>query len=83
LLSEITEEDSVKFHQNISKNVRKIRREKKLTQLDVSIALGFSNPSFITNAESNTSNKKFNLNQLHKLSIIFDIPICEFFKVNE
>ncbi|RXJ67672.1 transcriptional regulator [Halarcobacter ebronensis] len=80
LIAEITEEESNKFHQNISKNVRKIRQEKNLTQLDVSLALGLSNPSFITNAESMSSDKKFNLNQLHKLSIIFNINICEFFK---
>lgn len=80
LIAEITEEESNKFHQNISKNVRRIRQEKNLTQLDVSLALGLSNPSFITNAESMSSDKKFNLNQLHKLSIIFNINICEFFK---
>ncbi|AXH15378.1 helix-turn-helix domain-containing protein [Malaciobacter mytili] len=79
-ISEFTEEESEKFHQNISKNIRKIRKEKKLTQLDVSLALGFSNPSFITNAESEKSKKKFNLNQLYKLSIIFNVDICEFFR---
>ena len=80
LIAEITEEESNQFHQNISKNVRKIRQEKCLTQLDVSLALGFTNPSFVTNAESQKSNKKFNLNQLHKLSILFNVSICEFFK---
>ena len=82
LVSEITEEESNRFHQNISKNVRKIRKEKGLTQLDVSLSLGFSNPSFMTNAESENSEKKFNLNQLHKLSVVFDVDICEFFKNN-
>jgi len=80
LIAEITEEESNKFHQNISKNVRRIRKEKKLTQLDVSLSLGLSNPSFVTNAESEKSDKKFNLNQLHKLSLIFEVDICEFFK---
>lgn len=80
LLSDITEEESNNFHQNISNNVRRVRKEKGLTQLDVSLALGFSNPSFVTNAESLNSDKKFNLNQLHKLSIIFEVDICEFFK---
>lgn len=80
LIAEITEEESNKFHQNISKNVRRLRQENNLTQLDVSLALGLSNPSFITNAELMSSDKKFNLNQLHKLSIIFNVNICEFFK---
>lgn len=79
-ISEITQEESDRFHQNISKNVRRIRKEKELTQLDVSLALGLSNPSFVTNAESENSNKKFNLNQLHKLSITFKINICDFFR---
>lgn len=80
ITAEITEEESSKFHEKISQNVRRIRVEKGLTQLDVSLALGFSNPSFITNAESINSDKKFNLNQLHKLSKVLDVDICEFFK---
>ncbi len=77
---EITEEEIHNFHKKISKNVRKIRKKKNLTQLDVSIAIGLSNPSFITNAESLKSKKKFNLNQLFKLSIILETDISEFFK---
>jgi len=79
-ISEITNDETIEFHNNVSKNVKKIRQEKKLTQLDVSLALGFNNPSFVTNAESPNNDKKFNLTQLHKLSIILDVDICEFFK---
>jgi len=77
---EVTSVDSEIFHNNISRNVRKFRIEKSLTQLDISLLMGFNNPSFITNAESNNSEKKFNLTQLHKLSIILEIDICQFFK---
>ncbi len=80
-VSEITNEETKSFHNNISRNVKRIRKEKDLTQLDVSLALGFNNPSFITNAESPNSDKKFNLTQLHKLSVLFDIDICKFFKI--
>ena len=79
-IAEITEEETDKFHKKVSENVRKIRLIKNLTQLDVSLALGLSNPSFVTNAESLNSSKKFNLNQLYKLSIIFDVDLCEFFR---
>ena len=79
ITAEITEEDTKDFHDLVSKNVRRIRQEKGLTQLDVSLQLGFNNPSFVTNAESLNSDKKFNLTQLHKLSKVFDINICEFF----
>jgi transcriptional regulator with XRE-family HTH domain len=52
-MCKITSEDSKNFHDNISKNVRKLRLEKSLTQLDISLLMGFNNnPSFITNAES-------------------------------
>jgi transcriptional regulator with XRE-family HTH domain len=70
----------IEFHQNISANVKRLRKDKNITQLQVSQALGFTNPSFITNAESVNSDKRFNLNQLHKLSIFFNVDICEFFK---
>ena len=79
-IAEITGEETDKLHKKVSENVRKIRLNKNLTQLDVSLALGLSNPSFVTNAESLNSSKKFNLNQLYKLSIIFDVELCEFFK---
>ncbi len=82
-MCEITSEDSKSFHNNISNNVRFFRKEKLMTQLDVSLDLGFNNPSFVTNAESINSNKKFNLTQLHKLSVILNINICEFFKIRE
>ena len=39
-IAEITEEETDKFHQKVSENVRKIRLNKNLTQLDVSLALG-------------------------------------------
>ena len=79
-IGEVTIEETEEFHRNISKTVRNLRIERELTQLDVSLQLGFNNPTFITNAESFNSSKKFNLTQLHKLSIIFDIGMCEFFK---
>ncbi|MEA2017040.1 MAG: helix-turn-helix transcriptional regulator [Campylobacterota bacterium] len=80
IIAEITEEESELFHKQISKQVKKIRVSQNLTQLDVSLKLGLSNPSFITNAESPNSEKKFNLNQLHKLSLIFNVNICDFFE---
>ncbi|RXK01160.1 transcriptional regulator [Arcobacter sp. CECT 8986] len=82
-LAEVTEDDLNNFHNTISKNVRRIRKEKKLTQLDVSLALGLSTPSFITNAESLNSKKRFNINQLYKLAIFFKVDISEFFKVEK
>ena len=78
----IASEDSKNFHDTISKNIRKLRLKKSLTQLDISLLMGFNNPSFITNAESINSNKKFNLTQLHKLSIILEVDICKFFIVD-
>ena len=81
-MCEITSEDSKMFHDNISKNIRKLRLQKSLTQLDISLLMGFNNPSFITNAESINSDKKFNLTQLHKLSIILEVDICKFFIVD-
>jgi len=79
-IAEITNDETIEFDNKISQNVRKLRKEKNLTQLDISLALGFNNPSFITNAESLNNDKRFNLTQLHKLSVVLDIDMCEFFK---
>ncbi len=80
MLSALTEEDIIKFHNIVSQNVKRIRLEKRYSQLEVSLALGFKNSSFIVNAEREKSDKKFNLTHLYQLSVFFEVDLCEFFK---
>ena len=68
------------FYAIVSKNVVRIRQEKKVSQLKLANAIGHQNATFLGKAELLAENKHFNLEHLYKISEILDVDICEFFK---
>lgn len=78
--SEVSEDDINDYYKIISENIKKFRLDKKLTQEEVSLAMGFTTATFYTNAESLKRGKHFNLEHLIKLSKILNVDISEFFK---
>lgn len=76
-MQNITTED---FYKIIGKNVAKFRKEKKLSQLDLSLKMDYKSVSVVSGSEIYYNGKHFNLDQLLKISQILDIEICEFFK---
>ncbi len=76
----VTEKELSDFFQTISLNIKKIRKEKGLSQLEVALSIGQKSSGFYANTENYAHNKKFNLEHLYKLSKLFDVPIEEFFK---
>ena len=68
------------LYQVIGKNVAKYRKAKGLSQLDLSLQMGFKTVSVVSGAEMCYSNKHFNLEQLLKISQILDIEFRNFFK---
>ncbi len=68
------------FYKLVSKNVVKIRKEKKISQLKLANAMGHQNATFLGKAELLVENKHFNLEHLYKMSTILEIDISEFFK---
>ena len=68
------------FYKLVSKNVVKIRKEKKISQLKLANAMGHQNATFLGKAELLAENKHFNLEHLYKMSTILEIDISEFFK---
>ena len=68
------------LYQIIGKNVAKYRKAKGLSQLDLSLQMGYKSVSVVSGAEICYSNKHFNLEQLLKISQILDIEFCNFFK---
>ena len=75
-----TAEQDSKFFEKVAKNVKRIRKERKLTQLETALRIGQSNGGFYANMENNANGKHFNLLHLYKLSKLFKCDICEFFK---
>ena len=68
------------LYQIIGKNVAKIRKEKGLSQLDLSLQMGYKSVSVVSGAEIYYNGKHFNLEHLLKISQILDIDISEFLK---
>ena len=64
----------------IGKNVKKIRIEKGLSQLELSLELGYKSVSVVAFGEICKNNKHFNISQLANISKILNVEICEFFK---
>ncbi|MDQ1337981.1 MAG: hypothetical protein QG617_948 [Campylobacterota bacterium] len=68
------------FYRIIGKNVARLRKEKGLSQLDLSLQIGYKSVSVISGAEIYYKGKHFNLEHLLKISQILDVELCEFFK---
>lgn len=77
-----TQEEEDAFFKVISENVKRIRKEKKLSQLEVALSIGQRAPGFYANMENYAHGKHFNLSHLFKLSRLFDVSIDEFFQQN-
>ena len=57
----------------IGQNVAKYRKEKGLSQLDLSLAMGYKSVSVVSGAEIYYNGKHFNLEHLLKISQILNI----------
>ena len=64
----------------IGQNVAKYIKEKGLSQLDLSLAMGYKSVSVVSGAEIYYNGKHFNLEHLLKISQILNIEISEFLK---
>ncbi len=76
----ISNEESEEFFKTISYNVKRIRNEKGLSQLEVALSIGQKSSGFYANTENYSHGKHFNLLHLLKLSKLFNIQVEEFFK---
>ena len=76
----MNELDISQKHKDIGRNVAKYRKEKGLSQLDLSLQLGHKSVSIVASAERFYKGKHFNIEHLLKISEILDIPICSFFE---
>ncbi|KHG33041.1 MAG: helix-turn-helix transcriptional regulator [Sulfurospirillum cavolei] len=68
------------FHRLIARNVQHIRKEKKMTQLDLALTIGHKSVSTIAKIEAGLENKHYNIEHLYKIATILEVDICDFFK---
>lgn len=68
------------FHKIIGLNVKRLRKEKDLSQLDLAHRIGHKSVSIISCAEINHNNNHFNIEHLLKIAYVLEVDIYEFFK---
>lgn len=76
----VSDEESEEFFRTISYNVKRMRNERGISQLEVALSIGQKSSGFYANTENYKHGKHFNLLHLFKLSKLFDVDITEFFK---
>lgn len=78
--NDFTEEELSNFYKVIGKNVKTLRKDKKITQMQLSLAIGHNSVGHIAKAELNKYNKHFSIQNLYKISKILNVPISSFFE---
>lgn len=76
----LSEEQIKKIHKVIGKNVAKIRKEKKYSQLRLSLEMGHNSVSLVSFAEIGLKGTHFNIEHLLQIAYILEVDITEFFK---
>lgn len=71
------------FNENIIKtiatNIRKYRKEKKITQEQLAVDIDVS-PEFYRRFESTLGSEGITLNNVYKISVVLDVRIDKFFE---
>lgn len=76
----ISEAQIVEFFETIPYNVKRLRRERGLSQLEVALSIGQKAVGFYVSIENYRHGKHFNLLHLFKISVLFEVEMSEFFK---
>ncbi len=75
---EFTDKEVTVFHRLISENIKRIRKEKGITQLDLALSIGHKSMSSIGKIEAGLENKHYNVEQLYKIAKVLEVNICDF-----
>lgn len=76
----ITDDKMKEIYKQIGQNVARIRKEKGISQLALSLAIGHKAVGTISMSEICTNNKHFNIEHLVKIADVLEVNVCEFFK---
>lgn len=79
-IEDFTEEEKEEFYKNIGKNVARIRKKHKLSQLKLSQLIGHKSTSLLSGAEIYYNKQHFSLEHLAIISYVLNENIEEFFK---
>ncbi len=77
---EISDKEILKIYKIIGENVKNARKDKGVTQLNLSLAIGHKSVGTISVGELGINNKHFNIEHLVKIADVLDVDINDFFK---
>ena len=67
------------IYRQIGQNVKRIRKDKKISQLTLALAIGHKAVGTISMAELCINGKHFNIEHLVKIADVLEVDVCEFF----
>ncbi len=67
------------IYKNIGQKVKELREQKNVTQLELSLEMGYKSVSLVSAAELCNDGKHFNIEHLYKIAKILDEDIVYFF----
>lgn len=67
------------FHAKITSNIRRLRKERNITQMEMAYTIGLGAVTFYVNAENCKQGKRFNVEHLYKIAKCLDVDIRELF----
>jgi putative transcriptional regulator len=77
---DINEDDLQAFYSIVSSNVIRLRKDKKVSQLDLATSMGHTSATFLGKAEILAENRHFNMEHIYKIAIALNVDICELFR---
>lgn len=77
-IKDFSEKELETFYKNIGSNVKKIRDEKNVTQMELALAINHNSVGHIAKAELYKYGKHFNLEQLYKIAKVLDVDVKVF-----
>ncbi|WP_152017768.1 helix-turn-helix domain-containing protein [Aliarcobacter butzleri] len=78
-LQEISQEEIQDLHRKIAHNVKTIRKQKDISQLNLAHSIGHKTVSTIAKIEAGHENKHYNIEQLYKIANALQVDIRDFF----
>jgi len=76
----ITNEKILDIYKHIGMNVKRLRQDKKVSQLALALAIGHKAVGTVSMAELCINNKHFNIEHLVKIADVLEVDVCDFFK---
>ncbi len=75
----VTDEKMLDIYKTIGDNVKRIRKEKNISQMQLSLAIGHKAVGTISMAELCINNKHFNIEHLVKIADVLEVDLTDFF----